>query len=356
MGRTPKPWFYHQTGWWMVWLNGKKEKLARGRKNKKVAEQRLLELRLEASRNPEPDSPDQTVASVIETYHSFAEKRLARSTLEARAPYLQSFAESHGWRLVSKCRPHHMEGWLAEHPEWVSDWTKNSAIGSVQVAFNWAAKTRMIPENPFRGVTHQVGSPRRDMTYDEFRAILRATRDTYHKKRPTPGARFREILIFLWYTGCRPCEATKLRWENVDFENQIIVLAEHKTSRTQRQPRPRIIPMHPTVVRLLRSIRRRNEGEIVFLTSRRTPWNRYNLGLRFRRARKKAGIRDDAKLYGVRHAFGTRGIVNGCDIKTLAELMGHTTTRMTEHYLHLAGQREHLAAAMRRVNGRRRGA
>ena len=24
MGRTAKPWFYSQTGWWMVWLNGKK--------------------------------------------------------------------------------------------------------------------------------------------------------------------------------------------------------------------------------------------------------------------------------------------------------------------------------------------
>ena len=28
-----------------VWLNGKKEKLAKGKKNKKAAEQRLLELR-----------------------------------------------------------------------------------------------------------------------------------------------------------------------------------------------------------------------------------------------------------------------------------------------------------------------
>jgi hypothetical protein len=54
MGRTAKPWFYRQTGWWMVWLNGKKEKLAKGRKNRKAAEQRLLELRFEATRNPAP--------------------------------------------------------------------------------------------------------------------------------------------------------------------------------------------------------------------------------------------------------------------------------------------------------------
>jgi hypothetical protein len=112
MGRTPKPWFYRQTAWWMVWLDGEKHKLAKGRKNKKAAEERLPELRLEASRNPEPDSPDQTVASVIETYQEFARKRLAQSTLSVRTPYLQSFAEAHGWRRICECKPYHMEAWL----------------------------------------------------------------------------------------------------------------------------------------------------------------------------------------------------------------------------------------------------
>ena len=60
-------------------------------------------------------------------------------------------------------------------------------------------------------------------------------------------------------------------------------------------------------------------------------WNRCNLSLRVQQAREKAGIPDDAKLYGLRHAFCVRAIVNGIDIKTLAELMGHTTSRMTEH-------------------------
>jgi site-specific recombinase XerD len=60
-------------------------------------------------------------------------------------------------------------------------------------------------------------------------------------------------------------------------------------------------------------------------------------------------------LYGLRHAFGTRSILNGVDLKTLSELMGHTTTRTTEHYLHLAGQRSHLADAMLRANARRPG-
>ena len=355
MGRTAKPWFYRQTGWWMVWLDGKKEKLAKGRKNRKVAEQRLLELRFEATRNPAPEVSEQTVASIIETYWGFAEKRLAESTLAVRNPYLQSFAEMNGWRTVAECKPFHMESWLNSHPEWISDWTKSSAIRNVQVAFNWAVKSGILSANPFRGVSHRAGDPRRDMTRAEFLAILRATRRP-GKVQPTPSARFREIAIFLWYTGCRPKEACQLRWSEVDFEHSVITLRHHKTSRTQRRAMPRIVPVHPYVAKILQAIKRRNEGEVVFLTHRLTPWTKNTLGQRTKRAREIAGVPHDAKLYGIRHAFGTRGIINGCDIKTLAELMGHTTTRMTEHYLHLAGQREHLAAAMRRVNGHRRDA
>ena len=143
-----------------------------------------------------------------------------------------------------------------------------------------------------------------------------------------------------------------LRWEDVDLDRQMICLRRHKTSK--RTHRPRVIPLHPVVLKLLIHVRRRGDPvPYVFLNHRKTPWNRSNLALRVRRARELAGVPDDAKLYGLRHRFGTEAVVNGVDIKTLAELMGHTTTRMTEHYLHLSGQQAHLAAAMLRANARR---
>jgi integrase len=353
MGRTAKPWFYRQTGWWMAWIDGRKEKLAKGKANRKAAEIKLLELRLQAAKNPVPDSPDQTVASVIETYQSLNKKRLAASTWAVRTPYLQSFAEAHGWRLIADCKPLHMEEWLDEHPEWASDWTKSGAARNVQVAFNWAWKQRLIPENPFRGVSRPVGDPRRDITPAEFKAILRGTR-SHGRKRPTPGHWVRKILIFLWYTGCRPSEATRLKWKNINFAQQVIVLTEHKTARTQRVRKPRIIPLDPRVVRLLQSLPKRSD--YVFLNHRGTPWNKNSLSLRVNRARQVVGVSDEAKLYGTRHAFGTRAVLQGVDIKTVSELMGHTTTRTAEHYVHLAGKHPHLAAAMLQVNSPRRGA
>jgi len=361
MARNAKPWFLKQTQWWMAYIGGQKTKLAKGRENLKAAKSKLRELLTAAEANP-ASTDEQTVASVIEAYGVYASKRLAASTMAMRKPYLQSFAEALGKKLVRDCGPEHMESWVESHPEWVSDWTRNGAIRNVQVAFNWAASRkvdrsrRLIPENPFRGVTHPVGEPRRDMTDAEFVALLRSTVERWWKTRPTPGKRFREILIFLRYTGARPSEAAKLRWSHIDTEQGVIVLTEHKTSRTQKVKKPRIIALHPSAIRLLARIRRRGEGEYVFVNHRRTPWNKNSLALRIKRAREKAGLPDDVKLYGVRHAFGTRAITNGSvDLKTLSELMGHTTTRTTEHYLHVAGKHEHLARAMLSVNGPRPG-
>lgn len=358
MARTARPWFSAEKQAWMVHLNGQKVRLAGGRKNKKLAEQRFLELRLLASKNPDPAGPEQTVASVIEQYEGANRKRLAPATFSLRHSYLQSFAEFCGWKTVSSCSEEDMETWLDAHPQWASAWTTCSAVRNVQVAFNWAVKRKinrvpLIRENPFKGVTRRPGAPRRDMQPAEFQSLLRASAGRVGKKRPSPAARFKQVLMFLWLTGCRPKEAATLHWSDVDFSSGLIVLKEHKTIRTQATPKPRVIPMDAVVAKLLLSIKKREEGDYVFLNYRRTPWDRHSLSHRVQRARAKAGIPDDVTLYGTRHAFGTRGILNGCDLKTLSTVMGHTNVRQTEHYLHLAAQKSHLASAMRTINGRR---
>ena len=351
MPRAARPWFYQQTGWWMAYLDGKKVKLAKGEANRKQADIKLRELLHLRDLNPASDSDEHTVASVIELFLAHAARRLAERTLYERKHYLQAFAETHGWRKVSGCKPFHLTSWIDTHPQWESDWTIAMVVSIVQRPFNWAVKQGLLPTNPFRGVTHRPGKPRRPMTDEEFEALLAGCAGRTTKKPPSPADRFRELLCFLRYTGARPCEASRLRWDQVDCENAVIVIEQHKTARLQRVPKPRIIPLHPEVVRLLIAIKQRGEpGPYVFRNHRGTPWNRSSLSLRMQRARRKAGIPKDAKLYGLRHRFGTRSIINGVDLKTLAELMGHTTTRMTEHYLHLAGQREHLAAAMLRAN------
>jgi integrase len=329
----------------MTTVDKKKVKLVKGKDGKAEAQKRLRELLTMRDHNPSPESGELTIAAVIDLYLSHARGKLGEESLYNRKLYLQWFAEEHGYRRVNDkdCLPFHVTSWLDAHPEWASDWTKNHVVAVVHRPFNWAAKQRLITANPFRGVSHRAGAPRRPMTEPEFEALLIAASagsrkqaverypsgrkvcpsDRHRRKGPSAADRFRELLHFLRLTGARPGEASKLEWPHIDLDAAVIVLAIHKTSKTQRQKKPRLIPLTKEVVDLLTAIRRRNEpGDRVFRTHRGTAWNRYNLSLRMRRAREAAGVPDDAKLYGLRHAFGVRAIVNGVDIKTLAELMG----------------------------------
>ncbi len=359
MPQHAHPWFRRSDGWWYIKLRGKQQKLARGRKNRQAAIDRWHELMLEVASNPAVGNGEQTVASVIDAYLDHASRELAAETLQTRTRFLQVFAEAHGFRPVKDCLPIHLSQWIDANTQWVSDWTRATVIKIVQRAFNWAAKLRLISSNPFFGVTQRPGEPRRPMTDEEFRKVIRATvrglpkghKRRNPRKRPTAGTRFRNVLFFLRYTGCRPSEMSALTWDAVDFEHGVIVLVQHKTRKLLRTPRPRIIQMVPEVAKLLTRIKRQEtfQHANVFLSSQGKPWRRDMLGLRLRRFRDKAGVPKDATMYGIRHQFGTMAVVNGVDIKTLSELMGHRSTQMTEHYCHLAGHQAHLAAAMQKA-------
>ena len=347
MARSAHPWFWKERSAWYVTLNGKRRRLAQGKANKKLAATKFHELMLELGANPAPESDRPTVVSVIEAFLAHAERHLDPRSYYERQSVLQRFADAHGFREVADCKPFHLTRWLDANTGWKSDWTLSTVVATVKRPFDWAVKQGLIPTNPFRHVNHRPGAPRRPITDEVFQALLRGAPGRR-------GRRFRQALIFLRFTGCRPGEMSELKWSDIDPDSGFIVLQEHKTAKEVRKPR--IVPLVPVVVRLLIHLRRHSRGEHVFLNERGNPWNRCSLSLRIQRCRQRQGIPADAKLYGVRHQFGTAAIVRGVDIKTLAQLMGQASTRMTEHYLHLAGEREHLEQSMRRATARRPGA
>ena len=282
MSRQAHPWFRRSDGWWYVKINGKQQKLVQGRKNREAAIDRWHEFMTERASNPSPDSRDHTIASVIDLYLIHAKRSLADETYQSRKRYLQWFAEAHGFRLIRDCLPIHLTQWLDANPQWATDWTRSTIVKTVQRPFNWATRQRIVPANPFLGVTQRLGEPRRPMADDEFVALLRATvriRPTIWprknaRRRPTAGMRFRQVLYFLRYTGARPGEMAALTWKDVDFDHNVAVLQHHKTRRTQRTPRPRIIQLVPRITERL-SCRRRatlaccNSGRHSFVSSPR---------------------------------------------------------------------------------------
>jgi integrase/recombinase XerC len=286
----------------------------------------------------------QTVSEVITMYLAQARRDLSARSYETVACILRRFDESAGQLTLAECRPFDLQCWLNEHPEYRSEWYRRCVISSIKRAFNWACEMELIQRNPFAKMRSR-GCPqrRRPMTDDEFQTLLRGSDPT-----------FRRFLIFLKFTGCRPGEAASMRWAEVRFEDGSVVLQEHKTAR--KTGRPRIIPLVPTVTRLLLWMRSHREDSAdarehdhVFINRRGNAFSRGWLSLKMQRLRRRLGLSAGVTLYGLRHRYGLMGIKNGVNLKLLSLCMGHARTQMTEHYIAEAGLTDQVQQAALQV-------
>jgi hypothetical protein len=164
VARDPKPWYRKHTGWWMVILDGVRQKLVKGPKDSahcEEAKRRLRELQAIRHKSPNPENAPLTVAGVIELYLVHEGKKLGELTLYGKRYYLQSFAEAHGFRRANDldATPFHLTSWLEQNPQIKSDWTKAHVIAVIQRPFNWAVRQRLIPTNPFRESAIAKGNP-----------------------------------------------------------------------------------------------------------------------------------------------------------------------------------------------------
>jgi integrase len=137
------------------------------------------------------------------------------------------------------------------------------------------------------------------------------------------------VLLFLANTGCRKGEALAAEWSWVDLDAGLIRIpvTEHWSPKSGRS---RDVPI-PDVLRPLLEQTRAHE-RYLFPASHGGPYGRFPEGL-WRRAR------DGAKLTGgphqLRHTYASHFLQSVPDLQLLADVLGHSSTRVTELYRHL---------------------
>jgi hypothetical protein len=148
MSRPNKIWFRKDIGWWMVTLGGKKVRLAEGKANKKLAEQKFHGLKAVT-----PNAPESTaarVADLIEAFLVWSKFHRSAETNRNHVWYVQAFAEHSGYLLASDVRPIHLTRWI-DGKKW-NQTTQRNARRSIYRAFAWACDKGIITTNPLKGM------------------------------------------------------------------------------------------------------------------------------------------------------------------------------------------------------------
>jgi len=166
------------------------------------------------------------------------------------------------------------------------------------------------------------------------------------------------------YTGLRVGEICALTWSDVDLKNGIIYVsrtirriqchapdAKTKTvlvtGSVKSSCSARTIPLPTNILELFKEYRKISSGEYVF-TYREHPLEPRTLQYRFKALLKKAGV-NNINFHALRHTFATRCMELCFDIKTLSEILGHASAKMTlDRYGH--SQLGHKKTAMKTLD------
>ncbi len=141
--------------------------------------------------------------------------------------------------------------------------------------------------------------------------------------------RHKLLLALLYYAGLRLNEARNLKWEDMDFDRELIHL------KTAKGGKERVVFLHPKIKALLEVSGLRSEG-LVLETQNGEKYDKRTLQQIVKNASRKAGIVKKATPHTLRHSFATHLLEGGADIRYIQQLLGHKDLRTTQIYTHVA--------------------
>jgi site-specific recombinase XerD len=169
------------------------------------------------------------------------------------------------------------------------------------------------------------------------------------------GLRDRTILETLFSTGLRVSELVNLNRDQVDLERKefgvkgkgnklrVVFLSDTAAQWIERYLRSRQDNFKPLFIRYSGKVDAQKSGDKMRLTARSIQ----NIVAKYA---KRAGLPIEATPHTLRHSFATDLLINGADIRSVQEMLGHESIRTTQVYTHVTNR--HLKEVHKAFHGR----
>jgi integrase len=224
----------------------------------------------------------------------------------------------------------------ARRDEGVSPATINKDLDTLKSLFKYAVSWGYLRSDP---ISSRVKRFRADNTKEwilsdeEEERLLKCCEERGQRKKY-----LRDLTVFALYSGMRQGEIFNLKKFEVNLKDRYILVSKTKTHHSRK------VPINDTLYSVLkRRIKEDPRTEYVFSNEdgHKLRW----LTSAFWEAIKSAGLtRKETqegktkevrfRFHDLRHTFGSRLGMNGVELKSIMEIMGHRTERMAMRYQH----------------------
>jgi integrase len=279
------PWFWKERGEFVVNVRGKRHYLGEDREAAYDEWHRLCR------EKPEPVSA-QSVWEILDAFLTHAEATTAPATYQWYRYRLQQFKDALPNRPVHALKVYQVTDWL-DKQTWGATY-KAGVVTAIKRAFKWAADGDRIEKNPVKGLKKPTPEQREvTITAEDFASILLKIKD-----EP-----FRDILTFVWLSGCRPQEARAIEEAWIRHDDQLVIFPVKKS---KGKKRARVIHLTDEAYAILLKWAKRYPDGPCFRNRCYRPWRANNFACRFKRLEDKIGMR--VRMYDLRHSYAHDGL------------------------------------------------
>ena len=218
----------------------------------------------------------------------------------------------------------------------ISDSSFSRMLSTLRSFYHYLIRYKGVKVNPTRGLR----APKLNRTIPEFLTFdqMMTLFDSFDLNDPA-ALRNRAILETMYACGLRVSEVCSLTLAELDLNERILTV-------TGKGDKQRIVPFYKRLRTLLtrylrdsRALYLKEEHGFVFVSQRGAPITPRAVQLILAQAGQDAGLNQPLHPHMLRHSFATHLLDNGVDLRTVQELLGHSSLSTTQIYTHVTVDR-----------------
>lgn len=228
-------------------------------------------------------------------------------------------------------------------------------LASIKAFYSYLEEEELISENPMNRIKIRFKEKTilpRIVPRNEIELLLNHVYQagTTGVKQKKFWLRDLAVIEICFATGARIYEISNIKLENVDLASGLICIMG-------KGGKERYIQIgSEEILRLLRTYYQENKEAIqasgyFFVNQNGSRFTEQSMRTMLRKYTKQAGIERNITPHMFRHSFATYLIEEGVDISYVQELLGHSSIKTTQIYIHVAAQRK--AQILRDLHPRR---